>query len=116
MRRAAGRSIVAIAEHVAADGTRNAHVVTGTLRRSIHAAEVGYDGGGDEETARTAKIGNVSQASYEGHGASVEVGSWLPYACVEEVGRGHQFITPAVEASRGYADGVVLQAVKAEGL
>lgn len=44
-------------------------------------------------------------------------GSWMPYACVEEVGRKRQFITPAVETLEGAtADAIAFLAFKEAGL
>lgn len=113
--RAAGRAVIGIGEQVVADAKSNAHVVTGTLRRSIHLAPVGY-GGDDESTARAVTIPNIGEATEQGDSHLVEAGSWLPYACVEETGRGHQFITPAVENVRGIAPALIRQAFAEEGL
>ncbi len=118
MQRATGRAVIAIGENVATEAKMIAHVVTGTLRRSIHTAPRGYLGSGDEGAAQSANLSNVGMegVSYEGAAALIEVGSWLSYACVEEVGRGHQFITPAVELVRTRAHSIFQQAVREEGL
>jgi hypothetical protein len=50
-------------------------------------------------------------------GPTVEVGSWLDYACVEWVGRGHPGVTQGLEAVRGArADLIVAQAFREERL
>lgn len=111
--RAMGRGLIGIAERVVVDGKRNAHVITGTLRRSIHAAPVNYNGSGDEGAAQSGDIANTDDGELT---KALEVGSWVPYACVEETGRGHQFMTPAVSMARTYADDVMIMAFKQEGL
>lgn len=116
MRRAAGRSLIAIGENIVADAKPLTHVVTGTLRRSLHTAPVGY--AGDDAGAATADLPNadLGDVTYEDEGAYIEMGSWLPYANYEFNVRGHDALTPAVEASRGYADDIIARAVREEGL
>lgn len=118
--RATGRAVVAIAENVAVETKRQTHVITGTLRRSIHAAPVGYDGSSDEGNAKTGDLMLMERSPQPEHtpfGPAVEVGSWLPYACVEWIGRGHPGITQGMEAVRGAkATAIVAEAFKQEGL
>ena len=117
--RADGRAVVAIAENIAADGKRYAHVISGTLMRSIHSAPLNYIGAADEEAAATTDLGNAGfmDVLFDPRGAALEVGSWVSYACVEEVGRGHAFMTPAVEGMRGpRADAIIKQAYVEEGI
>lgn len=74
-RRANGRAALGMAEAVSMEMKQMAHVgSTGDLHRSIHAAVPDTLGGvgADQETVRRG----------ESHW-QVEVGSWLPYACVE---------------------------------
>lgn len=71
-RRAVGRSIVGIGEMISAEAKGIVHVITGDLRRSIHAAVPATMG------ERTATPSNV----LTGDGAIIEVGSWLDYACL----------------------------------
>jgi hypothetical protein len=119
-RRAAGRAIIGIGMQVSVETKRLTHVVEGTLRRSIHAAPAGYDGADDEVRAESADLmsgGNMPEASYRAEGAVIEVGSWLPYACVEWIGRGHPGITQGLESVRGsMADSIVRAAYRQEGL
>lgn len=120
--RACGRGIVGIAMLVAVETKRVTHVVHGNLKRSVHAAPVGYS---DEEAdTRAAEggtdlmlSGEIPEATHTPLGAAVEVGSWLAYACVEWVGRQHPGITQGLEAARGHrADAIMLQAFAEEGL
>jgi hypothetical protein len=104
--KASGVAIIAIGEEVSRETKIITHVITGNLRRSVHAAPAGYGGEG----------GGGEGASFSGDGASVEVGSWLPYACVEWVGRGHPGVTQGLEAARSKADVIVRAAFAAEGL
>jgi hypothetical protein len=129
--RASARAIVGIAEAVAVETKRVTHVISGTLRRSVHAAPVGYDGSRDEEAAKRgdmmlgsselstlgSALGSATLATLGVEGAVVEVGSWLPYACVEWVGRQHPGVTQGLESVRGpWADIIVAQAFREEGL
>lgn len=66
-------AIVEMAEEVASEMRRAAHVKTGALRRSIGVAMP--DTGGAVRGAETRTVGRGKYAR--------EVGSWLPYACVE---------------------------------
>ena len=115
--RAAGRAVVAIAVNAASETKRLTHRFSGTLARSTHAAPVGYEGSGDERVARGADMNDIPHATHTAEGPAVEVGSWLPYACVEWVGRGHPGVTQGVEATRGArVDAIVAAAFRAEGL
>lgn len=116
--RATGRGSIAIAEHVAVAGKRNAHVISGDMRRSIHTAPEGYLGEDDEALAATGDVTVDYGADdvLDGSVATVETGSWLAYACAEEVGRGHKFMEPAVEEVRGNSHGIMASAFKEEGL
>lgn len=117
MKRAIDRACVGIATSVATDGKRNVHVITGTLRRSIHSAPVKYMGLDDHERAMVSEIPNATTADVTGGAdhSKLEVGSWLPYACVEEVGRGHRFMQPAVESHIGQrSHAIVQQAIREE--
>lgn len=117
-RRAAGRGIVAIAENVSAETKRVTHVQHGTLRRSVHAAPLGYDGSNDEAQAELVDLTSlIVTATPTALGAAVEVGSWVPYACAEWVGRSHPGVTQGLEQVRGArSDGIMRAAFKAEGL
>lgn len=117
--RADGRALVGISEGIAADGKRYADVISGTMRRSIHSAPINYIGAGDEDAAAAADLPNAGfwDVVVDPEGSVLEVGSWVSYACVEEVGRGHQFMTPAVEGWRGpRSDAVMKRAYLEEGL
>ena len=101
-RRATGRGLIGIGMAVSTEGKRNAHVISGTMRRSIHAAPHGHSGGNDEATAAGGTdIPDTQIPSWQGNDAVIDVGSWASYACVEEVGRGHAFMQPAVESVSG---------------
>lgn len=110
-RRATGRGFVGIAGRIESQGKRFVDVISGDLKRSIHVARSGTSGNGP------IRGGNDAQAPGSNDAWLVEVGSWLDYACVEEVGRGHQFMQPAVEStSGGPAYAIMKQAWEEEGL
>lgn len=113
-RQAMGRGLVGIGEAVANEGKRNAHVISGTMRRSVHSAPAGYTGGNDESAAAGSDLPNARTPSWEGVNAALEVGSWVAYACVEEVGRGHAFMAPAVSAVGGARATALMQQAFAE--
>ena len=118
--RAAGRAIVGIGVLVAADTKRITHKVSGDLARSVHAAPPSHPHDGDEEAAKNGDLmllpGQL-KAARTPVGEVIEVGSWMPYACVEWEGRGHPGITEGLEAVRGVrADSIVRQAFREEGL
>jgi len=119
VRRAAGRAIVAVGMNVAIETKRVTHVQYGTLRRSVHAAPVKYEGG-EDDLARAASddlLFPLPDATQTALGPAVEVGSWLPYACVEWIGRGHPGITQGLENVRGSkVNGLVRTAFREEGL
>ena len=119
-RRATGRGIVGIAEAVSAETKRVTHVgESGNLRRSVHAAPVGYDGSNDENLVADTDLATVitGQATTTPFGPAVEVGSWMPYACAEWVGRSHPGVTQGLEQVRGArADRIMQAAFRAEGL
>ena len=123
-RRAYGRGTLGIGEAVANDGKRFADVLSGTMMRSIHVAKADYTGGNDEEDAGGGNGSGMdllesmpcTEPSWGPAWASIQVGSWVAYACVEEVGRGHQFMQPAVELVSGMrAEALMTQAFAEEG-
>ena len=125
--RAGGRAIIGIGVAVATETKRITHVISGTLRRSITVSPHGTVHDSDEATALPESQGGLeadlllSGESIEATptllGPSVEVGSWLPYACVEWVGRNHPGITQGLEMVRGArADAIVAQAWREERL
>lgn len=118
LNRAAGRSIVAIGVNVAVATKQVTHVETGTLRRSVFAASPTADHADDQRQALTADL--LAEDFIAGKtflGPAVEVGSWLDYACVEWVGRGHPGLQQGFEAIRGTrANAIVWQAFREEGL
>jgi hypothetical protein len=122
IKRATGRSIVAIGMAIAVETKIVCHVVSGNLRRSIHAAPIRYtDADQDlrnvETYADLMLLYGPPPPTWTPLGPSIEVGSWLPYACVEWVGRMHPGVTQGLEMVRGQrADKIVFAAFKAEGL
>lgn len=105
VKRAYARGTIGIAERVSAQGKRNVHKITTQLARSIH-------------TAKVASGGNISPNQrnvLDALGAVCEVGSWIEYACVEEVSRGHRYMQPAIEQIRGSAYITMRQAFIEEG-
>ena len=82
-------------------------VITGTLRRSLHCAEAGFDWPGDDMEPNEASPelgGQVVEVSVSGHQVSIEVGSGLRYALPVHQGHGgfpgYHFLTKAVEQVR----------------
>lgn len=121
VKRATGSAIIGMAEAVAVETKRVTHVFTGNLRRSVHAAPVGY--GDEENDIRDAERGDLlaqhmfTEPTPHIEGWAVEVGSWMPYACVEWVGRQHPGITQGLEAVAGLrATGILAAAFRREGL
>lgn len=101
------------------------HVISGTLRRSVHAAPEGYAPNEEKEEQDATPEQNdlmimyplaVEEVPTEGGLTLCEVGSWLPYACAEWVGRGHPGVTQGLELARPRTDATVLKAFKEEGL
>jgi hypothetical protein len=116
MRRATGRAVIAIGVNVAADTKRLTHVISGNLRRSVHTAPADYDGSGDLKLAKESDIPNHLEPTEVPEGAQIQVGSWLPYACVEWIGRGHPRITQGLEMQRGIRSyTIVREAMRQEG-
>lgn len=123
--RAAARALIAIGTNVAIETKTVTHRISGTLARSVHAAPVGYDGKDDERVAGD-KPGEQNQdmmlmfAEIQplklGGEHIIEVGSWLPYACAEWVGRGHPGVTQGLELARERADAIMEKAFFEEGL
>lgn len=115
-RRALGRGLIGVGMEVVRDGKMNAHVISGTMRRSIHLAPPGY-ATDDERAAEVEDVPNtLIPDEIGGIDWVIAAGSWVPYACVEEVGRGHQFMTPALDVGAGKAARIMQQAFAEEGL
>jgi hypothetical protein len=117
-KRAQARAILAIAEVAAAEAKRLAHVYTGTMRRSIHVAPADYIPYRDEMAAQSDDLqaSTTVEPTETETGAMVLLGSWVHYADIEEVVRGHEFITPAVESVRTQAAEIIRRAAEEEGL
>lgn len=117
VRRALGRGLIGIGEKTSVLAKENAHVISGNMRRSIHTAPMNYLGAEDEELAKSGDIPNIEVPTPVGGDWVLQVGSWMPYACVEEAGRGHRFVGPAVESMTGGPSVKIMrQAFKEEGL
>jgi hypothetical protein len=117
IRRALGRGLVGAGMAAVPEAKILAHRITGTMARSVHLADASHIGQDDEAAARQADIPSVTVPTPRGEIDWVLLfGSWVPYACVEEVGRGHQFVTPALDVARSGAESVMRQAFAEEGL
>lgn len=78
---------------------------------------MGHYGGGEQQRAAAGSdIGNTNDVSWRPDGASIEIGSWVAYAAMEEIERHHAFIAPAVEVARITAGQILRVSVKQEGL
>lgn len=119
--RAAGRAIVGVGVLASVETKRVTHKITGTLARSVHAAEpMEYHESDEQDAAGGADLmENVGElhAGKIPFGQVIEVGSWISYACAEWVGRGHPGVTQGLEVTRGArTDAIVKQAFIEEGL
>lgn len=103
--RAMARGTIGVGSAVVNFAQQYVDVISGDLRRSIHAARIHSLG------TVLANPENVKDKV----GALLEVGSWLDYACVEETGRMHKYMEPAIEQARGYAGHIMQNAFKQEG-
>lgn len=121
-RRANGRAIIGMAEQVAVDMKKAAHVgESGDLRRSIHAAKVNTLGevnvtepGGESAPVSPGAAAAVKKSKVK---LGVEVGSWLPYACVENNrGGSHRFADIGWQLGKATFDTKLKKAWKDEGL
>lgn len=123
-RRACGRGVIAIGENISAKAKPLAPVEFGTLKRSIHTAAVNYDGSGDFAAAGGASptgsdlqdTARVTKATPAGPVQLIEVGSWLPYACVQETR--YHYMAHAVQEMQGShrADEIMVEAFRQEGM
>jgi hypothetical protein len=119
-RRANGRAIVGMAVAVAVEMKKVAHVQDNQLRPSIHAAAV-ESAGGRLVTApgsdMDAPLGTQANARTGDSSWAVEVGSWMPYACVENNrGGAHRFADIGWELSHPTFAPKLKRAWREEGL
>lgn len=121
--RAQARAILEIGDEAAHEAKQLAHILSGTMMRSIHTAPENYTGEADYEIAATgvdlqdanpATVYNIDLEAASGIGISF--GSWVDYAIIEEEVRGHEFIEPAVFAVRARSNGIMIKHFKIEGL
>lgn len=119
--RATGRALIAIGMEATVATKRITHKISGTLARSVHPAPAGYDPdeNREEDDARSSDLlrsfMDLEPTHLPGE-VIIEVGSWLPYACAEWVGRGHPGITQGLELARAKTDVIIRQAFREEGL
>jgi hypothetical protein len=123
--RACSRALISIATQVAMETKTVTHVISGTLRRSVHAAPAGYAPDEEREEQDATPEQNdltimyplaIEEVPTEAGLTLCEVGSWLPYACAEWVGRGHPGVTQGLELARARTDATVFAAFASEGL
>jgi hypothetical protein len=121
--RATARGLIGFGLQVAVETKTVTHKISGTLARSVHCAPVGYDGEmeGDEGVAESsdmlmtgAEVSSIRRLP--ALGAVIEVGSWIPYACAEWIGRGHPGVTQGLELATPSANKIFAQAFREEGL
>lgn len=117
-RRATGRAIVGMAEGVAVEMQKVAHVESGNLKRSIHAAPTGLVHNAVEEATGfvsdplTPESARTSEDRWH-----AEVGSWMPYACVENnLGGAHRFADIGWAFARPTFEAKLARAWREEGL
>lgn len=107
-RRANGRAIIGMGVSAANEMSRHAHRVSGDLSRSTHAAKK-FTMGAINATPETAREGVTSWG--------IEVGSWLPYACVENnLGGTHRFADLGWQTAEPTFDAKIIRAWREEGL
>lgn len=84
-------------------------VVTGTLRRSIHAAPYGYGWAGDSGGGEMG--GRRVRPTRQGHRVVLEVGTGLGYAMPVHQGHhsfaGYHFMTNGVNKTKGSMPGII---------
>lgn len=106
--RAVGRALIGNAEQHARHASEHVHRISGDLARSIHAAMV--DTMGDIP----ADGENIIRKD---HVRTIEIGSWLAYACVEENRGGeHSYMQPAHEFAWRLMGTQLKEAFRQEGL
>lgn len=118
--RAGGRSIIAISVGAATETKRVTHVLSGTLRRSVHTAPATEFHDNDEDEALSGNDllmdSHSLRATQTPIGPMMEVGSWISYAAAEWIGRNHPGVEQGVEAMRGAkSDLIVAAAFREEG-
>ncbi len=107
-RRADARALIGMGTTVGIEMQNAAHVISGDLKRSVHAAKIDTLG---EVRASTA---NVQHAPDQ---FALEVGSWLPYACVEENRGGtHRFASLGYDLAKPTFDATMQRAYREEGM
>lgn len=89
-------------------------VITGTLRRSIHVAQPGYNWGGDDQTASAAspeRGGQSFTALVNGKRITIQLGSGLNYALAVHQGHqgfsGYHYLTNGLEKARPELPGIL---------
>lgn len=125
-RRAVNRAMVALGARTTSGAKQRVHRLTGTLSRSIHEAPPDYatQATGDLKAAQDAAHGGQEQdlagsemaklPVWDEHSeAAMEVGSYLPYACVEEAR--HPYLAPALDEAMASAEATFKQAFAEEG-
>lgn len=93
---------------------------SGTLKRSVTIGAAGHDHGSDYRRAEAGEdllVGDLAEQRFRISATRggettfrIEIGSWIPYACVEEVR--HPFIHPAIELVRADADALMIAAFR----
>jgi len=119
--RAVAKAQVAMARDMILLAKDIVHVITGTLQRSIHAAPLNYLGEGDYARAINGEdLGEMFIDDFNqfmrGRSVEIEVGSWIPYANIEENVRAHHFLLPAFNAVTAKQEQYYHQAFREEGL
>ena len=107
--RANGRGILGMGEGASVAMATVAHVISGDLKRSIHVAKLNTMGEPPVEGGEEARTGETNW--------QIEVGSWLPYACVENNrGGSHRFADIGWSAAEPEFDAKLALAWREEGL
>lgn len=117
--RANGRAILGMGEATANAMRVAAHVVSGDLKRSLHvAAPVGAPHEPElERTGDHPLEATRETAEHRPKEWATEVGSWMPYACVENNhGGDHRFADIGWQTASPFFDDQLQRAWREEGL
>jgi len=112
---AAERTLTKTAERIQNNAKAVVHQITGTLNRSIHFAELDYEGGADYSIAKNSdlRINQVPIRKSPDGGLGIEVGSWVFYAIIEE--DRHPYLKPSVEEALPFVEKYLTDEMKSLG-
>lgn len=114
MAKALGKFALVAEGHAKKELTKGHGVITGTLRRSIHTAQPGYDWSSDDQPAEVGSAeqgGNMIEAVVDGKRLTIQLGSGLIYALPVHQGHhsfeGYHFLTNGVQKAKADMPGIL---------